>query len=149
MAKAFVSQIILTANGQLPYGPRACKHAFGRPSTSFMSDFSIAQLALPGVVALISVLAYGSQILFLHIEPSPLAKGEARSFNLLICCIWVCYFRACFTNPGSVPAGSKSPDARENGSSIPDISVHQRQRWCRKCNAAKPPRAHHCKTCGR
>ena len=114
-----------------------------------MSQFSIAQLALPGVAALIGVLAYGSQLLFLHIEPSPLTKGEARSFNLLICCIWLCYFRACFTNPGSVPAGLKGSDAHENASSSPEFSNDQRHRWCRKCNAAKPPRAHHCKSCGR
>lgn len=110
-----------------------------------MSIFSATQLALPGVVTLISTLAYGSQILFQSIEPSPLAINEASTFNILVCCIWVCYYQACFTDPGSVPIGWE-PQASQNDSTV---RTQSKQRWCRKCNAAKPPRAHHCKSCGR
>lgn len=112
-----------------------------------MPHFSIAPLALPGVATLISFLAYGSQILFRYIEPSPLTRDEAIAFNVLVCCIWICYFRACFTNPGTIPLGWAPPDSRSHGTPSFDAPNQQRQRWCRKCKAPKPPRAHHCKSC--
>lgn len=109
-----------------------------------MNSFSLPFLALPGVVLLISFLSYGPQILFLRIEPRPLSQGQSGSFNLLISCIWICYFRACFTDAGHVPS-DWSPS--EQGHC--DRLNHHRERWCRKCARYKPPRAHHCKVCKR
>lgn len=107
-----------------------------------MTSTSIAQLALPAVAGLIVFLSYGPQLLFNFIEPSPLGRRETFVFNACIACTWICYVRACFTDPGRVPSGWKPDDT--------DQPIHaRRQRWCRKCEAFKPPRAHHCKTCQR
>lgn len=121
-----------------------------------MSSFEVSRLAIPAVTALIAFLAYSSQYLFLYLEPAPLDKDQVTKFNLLLACIWVCYFRACFTDPGSVPAGWKPASLKETSDkdSLEDDgllfdSVLNRQRWCRRCEASKPPRAHHCKTCQR
>lgn len=117
---------------------------------SLMADFDVGKLAIPSVCLLISFLAYSSQALFLHLDPGPLTRTEVLRFNSLVLCIWVCYFRACRTSPGNVPPrwtlqvlsdGTKQEQESEG--------CMARSRWCRKCEILKPPRAHHCKACGR
>lgn len=114
-------------------------------------SLDIGYLAIPAVTALISFLSYSSQFLFLFLEPGPLTKAETWKFNALVACIWVCYYRACTVDPGRVPkdwASKKQLSASQGGIKI-DGDVSTRQRWCRKCAAFKPPRAHHCKICQR
>lgn len=117
-----------------------------------MSSFDIKKLAVPSSFALITFLAYSSQILFLYIEPAPLDENELIKFNLLVACIWICYARAWLTDPGHVPPGWKPEGHKERSGKDDDSlfdTIYHRQRWCRKCEAFKPPRAHHCKTCQR
>ncbi len=109
-----------------------------------MNSSWLARLALPAVVALIAFLSYGSQILFIYIEPGPLGQRQAFFFNAAVVGTWICYLRACFTDPGRVPSGWK-PDAVV----ADQQELARKPRWCRKCKAFKPPRAHHCKTCQR
>lgn len=113
----------------------------------FGDDFAIAQLAIPLVSVLIAFLAYTSQYFFLHFESAPIRKDEVWKINIFALCIWICYFRACFVDPGRLPEDQKSsgPSQQERGG---DRTPGQ-QRWCRRCEAYKPPRAHHCKTCKR
>jgi palmitoyltransferase len=118
-----------------------------------MAAFKVSSLAVPGASLLVIFLAYSSQVLFLYLEPAPLSNRELIEFNLLVLCLWICYLRACITSPGSVPQ-DWSPvnvvDAVNEKEDTGDThNKHSRQRWCRKCEAFKPPRAHHCKTCGR
>ncbi|KAJ5097799.1 hypothetical protein N7456_008520 [Penicillium angulare] len=111
----------------------------------FSDDFSISQLALPAVSVLISFLAYTSQYFFYHFESAPLRKDEIWKINIFAVCIWICYYRACYVNPGRLPEDRKlaTVDEQENDRRT------GRQRWCRRCQAYKPLRAHHCKTCQR
>lgn len=109
---------------------------------------SIEQLAIPGVSILILFLAYTSQYLFYYIEPGPLTKIQALWLNGFVLGIWWCYDRACTVDPG--PRGwvrrvglSGDEDDGE------DVILNKGKRWCRKCKAVKPPRAHHCKQCDR
>lgn len=115
-----------------------------------MANFDVKKLAVPSVCLLISFLAYSSQVLFLYLDPCPLTGGELFRFNSLVSCIWVCYANACRTNPGAVPS-AWIPQAPGNGAEQNHVSGagRSRSRWCRKCKMVKPPRAHHCKTCGR
>ena len=106
---------------------------------------TIERLAVPASIIFVSCLAYGSQILFRHLEPHPLHLSQTLVFNGLVGCLWVTYYRSCSTDPGSVPR-NLSPDVIESDEGF---SLMQRQRWCRKCKAYKPPRAHHCKVCQR
>lgn len=110
-----------------------------------MSQSTLKSLTFTGVVTLTSFLAYGSQVLFPNLEPHPLEQRQTLVFNSLVACIWITYIRACFTNPGSVPP-DYTPDAIVSESGP---SSRQKHRWCRKCEAYKPPRAHHCKVCQR
>ena len=106
---------------------------------------SMSQLAPPAVSLLIAILAYGSQIFFQYIEPYKLQHQQILVFNTAVGCIWICYARACWTAPGRVPINwvPDGLDANEQA------SRSHRCRWCKKCQAFKPPRAHHCKTCNR
>lgn len=101
-------------------------------------------LAVPGVCVLIAFLSYGPQLLFLKIEPGPLTSQQRLVFNALVAGIWICYARAVFTKPGQVSASWRP----ENNNEETD-GTFVRQRNCRKCEALKPPRAHHCKVCKR
>ena len=106
---------------------------------------SLKTLALPGVCALIAFLSYSSQVLLLSLDPLPLDKRELITFNVLVGCIWVCYYRACFTDPGRITKGL----CQEDGTGSSASGNRSLGRWCRKCEAPKPPRAHHCKECKR
>lgn len=125
-------------------------HAFSDRDILLMAAFTFSKLAIPGVSLLVIFLAYSSQVLFLRIEPAPLSKRELIQFNLLIFCLWICYLRACITSPGNVPQDWIPMNAVNDKTDARDAhDRHSRQRWCRKCEAFKPPRTHHCKTCGR
>jgi palmitoyltransferase len=110
---------------------------------------SIEALAIPAVSTLILFLAYTSQYLFYYIEPGPLSKNQAIWFNILVLAIWVCYDRACTVDPGPKGwVGRIGLDEEEAEDDAPDQET-RRKRWCKKCDTVKPPRAHHCKQCGR
>lgn len=106
-------------------------------------------LSPPGVTALVAFLAFTSQWLFTHIEPGPLRKGDAYLFNILVTCLLICYWRTCLTDPGRVPKDWH--EISRPSASLPQdkTSAALGNRWCRKCDSFKPPRAHHCKTCKR
>lgn len=108
--------------------------------------FALSQLAIPSVSLLISFLAYSSQYFLLSFEPEPLKKNELWILNGLILGIWICYYRSCTVDPGRIPKDWKAADCKQTQPGPRDLG---RQRWCRKCEAFKPPRAHHCKLCGR
>ncbi|KAL8681444.1 MAG: hypothetical protein Q9186_002449 [Xanthomendoza sp. 1 TL-2023] len=78
-----------------------------------MIPFSITHLAFPAVISLIAFLAYTPQYLFRYIEPGALDQRQSWIFNLLLFCTWVCYARACFTDPGHVPRGWPANDINE------------------------------------
>jgi palmitoyltransferase len=109
---------------------------------------SIERLAIPGVSVLILFLAYTSQYLFYYIDPGPLTKNQALWFNGFVLGIWWCYDRVCTVDPGprgwvrKVGLGGDEDDGE-------DVILEKGKRWCRKCEAVKPPRAHHCKQCRR
>ncbi|KAL4902674.1 hypothetical protein BDW74DRAFT_62633 [Aspergillus multicolor] len=109
------------------------------------SSFSISRLAIPSVCILIAFLAYTSQPFFLYFEDAPLTKDEVWRINILAICIWICYYRSCTVDPGRVPKDWAPADRKQ----LEADQASGRQRWCRRCEAFKPPRAHHCKTCRR
>jgi palmitoyltransferase len=117
-----------------------------------MADAALSKLAIPSVGILISFLAYSSQVLFLHLDPGPLQWSELVKFNSLVLGIWISYYRACRTDPGRVPSSWRPKSMSGDDLVKPDQTSEgagTRSRWCRKCELFKPPRAHHCKTCGR
>ncbi|KAH8883817.1 zf-DHHC-domain-containing protein [Thozetella sp. PMI_491] len=110
-------------------------------------------LAVPAVCVLISFLAYYSQYLFATSEnllPGPLSRSESILFNVLLVCLWWTYYRACAVDPGRYTFPATSPThpsvlapATNPATGVPGV------RWCKKCRAPKPLRAHHCRHCGR
>ncbi|OBT69944.1 hypothetical protein VE03_00622 [Pseudogymnoascus sp. 23342-1-I1] len=114
---------------------------------------ALKKLAVPFVCSLIAFLSYSSQYLFYHLEPGPLTTKEAAWFNTLILCIWLTYERACRVDPGRLPkslAESGARDGEETGKTTDAPANAQRAgNWCNKCDAVKPPRAHHCRQCNR
>ena len=113
----------------------------------------VASLAVPAVLLLISFLAYSSQWLFLYLEPCPLEKRQTIIFNALLVCLLVSYAQVCRIDPGHIPkTGYGLNGAAAEAQKSADAAAPRgkgRQRWCRKCEAVKPPRTHHCKVCKR
>ncbi|KAI8961924.1 zf-DHHC-domain-containing protein [Daldinia sp. FL1419] len=116
----------------------------------------LQRLAVPAVCLLIAFLAYTSQWLFANapdLAPGPLTTTEIYTFNGLVSCLWYTYYKACTVDPGRYvfPPDyvKKNKRKRTDGSDDEESDPQQIQRWCRKCAAPKPPRAHHCKTCRR
>lgn len=108
-----------------------------------MSQTALGQLTIPFSVAVIGFLAYGSQLLFYFIEPGPLTIQQCWIFNIWVLFAYVGYLRSCFTNPGWVPKGWDD-QVDETAKKL-----RPRPKWCKKCEANKPTRAHHCRRCGR
>ena len=123
-------------------------------------------LYIPAVVALILFQGYFSQYLFNtdpNLSPGPLTRRETLTFNALLLCLWWTYYKACTTHPGRYIFPSTSSDP--NSSSFPDPDLRPTStststlkpnpnnthptRWCKKCSAPKPLRAHHCRHCAR
>jgi palmitoyltransferase len=111
-----------------------------------------SQLAVPSVYLLISFLAFPSQWLLMHLDPAPLSKNEHIAANVFLVLILITYTKSVFVDPGTIPkdwAGvGKGVDEKELGNRRKD-GLGKSRKWCRKCDAAKPPRAHHCKECKR
>jgi palmitoyltransferase len=97
-------------------------------------------LAIPAVVLLVLFLGYYSQYLFntaANLGAGPLSTTQTTIFNTLLACLWYTYYKACTVNPGVYP------------SLPPTTTSTTTLRWCKKCNAPKPPRSHHCRHCAR
>lgn len=113
---------------------------------------TLSQLAVPFVYGLIFFLGYPSQWMLLHLEPGPLTKNELIASNVILVLIWITYTKSVFVDPGTIP---KDWAEKEFGNEKVGVSMEEREamaksrKWCRKCDAAKPPRAHHCKECKR
>jgi hypothetical protein len=118
-------------------------------NTTNMPAFRLEALAYPGVVSLVSFLAFTSQWLFYNIQPGPLRKGEAYIFNALVFALLVCYTRTCYTDPGRIPSDWHEKIQTKDECARVAAEASSRQRYCRKCEMPKPPRAHHCKVCKR
>ncbi|OTA97088.1 hypothetical protein M434DRAFT_66326 [Hypoxylon sp. CO27-5] len=113
----------------------------------------LQRLAVPAVCALIAFEAYTPQWLFANspdLAPGPLTSAESYTFNTLLLCLWYTYYKACTVDPGRYvfPPDYKKKQKEEKAIES-DEEEGQLRRWCKKCSAPKPPRAHHCRTCRR
>ncbi|KAK2011359.1 DHHC zinc finger domain-containing protein [Colletotrichum eremochloae] len=107
----------------------------------------VKRLAVPGVCLLIAFLAYTSQLLFYladdSLAPGRLSRSETYTFNGLVLCLWYTYYKSCTVDPGRYVF-------RDSVIEVPEPDEHGLvRRWCKKCAAPKPPRAHHCRHCAR
>lgn len=118
-------------------------------TSSTQSMSALSRLAVPFVYLLIFFLGYPSQWLLMRLEPGPMTKNELIAANITLVLIWITYTRAVFVDPGTIPRdwAGKEEGGKEKEKEG-DFGMKSRK-WCRKCEAAKPPRAHHCKECGR
>lgn len=70
--------------------------------------------------------------------------------NISLISLYVNYYLACTTDPGQTPEGWEPPFSVLNPDENAEIRVGiTGPRFCNKCDAYKPPRAHHCKHCGK
>ncbi|KAL7342987.1 zf-DHHC-domain-containing protein [Rhodotorula toruloides] len=114
----------------------------------------VGRLWVGGVLSLISFIGFSSQIWV--VLPSygwDWTDAELwrilAPFNALLALVFLNYGLTARTDPGTVPQGWE-PDWRlvEAG----QVEVNKRTggpRFCRTCRVYKPPRAHHCRQCGR
>jgi len=77
--------------------------------------------------------------------------------HILLGSVAYTYYSICTTEPGTIPKDWKPPNVTEEEMEYAKVepkqpvrnTYHRKIRWCRKCEAFKPPRAHHCKCCKR
>ncbi|XP_038689291.1 probable protein S-acyltransferase 15 [Tripterygium wilfordii] len=112
----------------------------------FLSIPVLAVFLLMGFVYYITV--------FVFIEDWVGLQSSAGSLNALIftfmasLCVFS-FFVCVVTDPGHVPS-SYAPDVEGTGGSDQESDKNGEQlKQCDKCHAFKPPRAHHCRVCGR
>jgi hypothetical protein len=79
----------------------------------------------------------------------PLGLIHAAAFQCVIILILWSFIRAGFTDPGSVECSTATAADAFPPENDPDRAIKPKRRICPKCNCIKPPRAHHCSTCGR
>jgi palmitoyltransferase len=109
---------------------------------------------IPAVCALIAFQGYYSQYLFRSdpdLAPGPLTRRESLTFNILLACLWWTYYCACTVDPGRYifpPSLTSSPPDPATADASP-LNPLKPTRWCKKCSAPKPLRAHHCRHCAR
>lgn len=132
----------------------------GPASTDYQSLF------IPAVSLLIIFLGYSSQWLFNvaeNLEPGPLTQRETAIFNILLACLWLTYYKACTVPPGrydfitppkknydpppTSQVGETPPDKPADPETNTATATPTTTRWCKKCDAPKPLRAHHCRLC--
>ncbi|KAL6863163.1 Palmitoyltransferase [Amphichorda felina] len=105
------------------------------------SDVPLIQtIAVPAVCLLIAFLGYFSQLVFHYattLDPGPPSRKETVVFNILLAILYFTYFRSVMVDPGRYMFKDRV------------LEVDEKQRWCKKCEAPKPPRAHHCRHCAR
>lgn len=87
----------------------------------------------------------------MHLEPGPLTKNELIVSNVILVLILITYTKSVFVDPGTIPKDWVEKQELENRKESVEAkdSVAKSRKWCRRCDAAKPPRAHHCKECKR
>lgn len=108
----------------------------------------IQRLAVPAVTFLIFFLALSSQLLFHYastLQPGPPSQSETVIVNSFLAIICTTYYRAVAVDPGRYVFPETVMEVPEGGGAAG--GAHGR--WCRKCVAPKPPRAHHCRYCAR
>ena len=113
---------------------------------------TLSQLAVPFVYGLIFFLGYPSQWMLMQLEPGPLTKNELIASNVVLILIWITYTKSVFVDPGTIPKDWAQKELGEQNEGVggkEGDAVAKSRKWCRKCDAAKPPRAHHCKECKR
>lgn len=123
-----------------------------------MTQLSIRFRRVGGTTLLIAFLAYSSQLFIIipyyrytpDLTPAWLLAFLVP-FNALVALIFTNYYLCVRTDPGSVPR-EWEPDwaaLDESGAGL-EVKRHTgAPRYCRLCDAYKPPRAHHCRSCGR
>ena len=140
--------------------PRARTAPYTTPQTSIFPPkpqmSSLSHLSVPFVCALIFFLGYPSQWLLMRLDPHPLTRNQLITANVVLVLIWITYARSVLVDPGRIPrdwageevgkGGEKSTGEEGRGRGEGEVKS---RKWCRKCDAPKPPRAHHCKECKR
>lgn len=94
---------------------------------------TVQEIAVPATLSIICFQAFPSQWLFNRIEPHPLPTRQVIEFNSLLVCIFVCYYRTAFSNPGVVPNDWYPIEVASTSESALNAEIKLRQRWCRKC----------------
>ena len=72
-------------------------------------------------------------------------------FNALAFLACYSHYKCMTTNPGAVPADALPlpSDMQEVDPEAQATGASKYRKWCKRCKAFKPSRAHHCSMCGR
>lgn len=112
------------------------------------------RLWVTGTTLLISWIAYSSQYFIIWPTYRQGITKEALNFllpfNIIVALIFVNYAVCIRTDPGRVPSGwvrslYRTAEGSDRAQQPP--MMDEPARFCRHCDAYKPPRAHHCKYC--
>ncbi|ORX94705.1 zf-DHHC-domain-containing protein [Basidiobolus meristosporus CBS 931.73] len=114
--------------------------------------FNLGYLIVAGVSLLIAFLGISCQIFAVIPHYGGLNTTSISiliPFNILLFFLCWNYYLTCTTDPGMIP---QNWEPKLEGEEVTVIEVKKKNnepRYCRTCNAFKPPRAHHCSSCER
>ncbi|KAM6365114.1 palmitoyltransferase ZDHHC7-like isoform 2-T2 [Pluvialis apricaria] len=102
-------------------------------------------------------VGYADYAVLAHVLPQPALRGSpwcpfhAAAFNLIVLLLLACHTRAVLADPGVVPLPGTAidfSDLRSGAWRTPELNQED---WtvCDRCEAYRPPRAHHCRVCHR
>ncbi|KAD4586190.1 hypothetical protein E3N88_23791 [Mikania micrantha] len=109
-------------------------------------------LPILAVLILMDIVFYGTVFIFLddwvglH---SSIGLTNVVIFTMLTFFTLFSFFACVFTDPGDVPYGYFPDIEHSDGSDQESRESEALTKYCDKCSAYKPPRAHHCRVCRR
>ncbi|XP_030320944.1 palmitoyltransferase ZDHHC3-like isoform X1 [Calypte anna] len=102
-------------------------------------------------------VGYADYAVLAHVLPQPALRGSpwcpvhAAAFNLIVLLLLASHARAVLADPGLVPLPDTAIDFSDLRSAAPRKPEKSPEEWtvCERCEAYRPPRAHHCRVCHR
>ncbi|NXJ84229.1 ZDHC7 Palmitoyltransferase, partial [Trogon melanurus] len=102
-------------------------------------------------------VGYADYAVLAHVLPQPALRGSpwcpfhAAAFNLIVLLLLACHARAVLADPGERPPPSPGTPPGARGAPGLVLSRQSQEDWtvCDRCEAFRPPRAHHCRICHR
>jgi len=124
---------------------------------AWYSGERIVGIVIFSIVSAIIVYSYYTMVVIMIFKSLLLSKNLGLVilgiiflviYHILVILTATSYYRTVFSNPGYVEESKAKENAIIAPNQYEEPDPHATT-YCSKCNANKPPRAHHCKICGK
>lgn len=130
----------------------SCCSAFDVTRYLWTSDAPPLEGTMPVIIVLHIIAMLYSAFVFVYMPAAGIALDSPTSliFHSIIFLVLASYARAAQSDPGAVPdTGAWRKECCPPPQLTEKKVTNGKARWCKKCGAHKPDRAHHCSALGR